>query len=112
VVREARRAGSRTAKAIARTTPRYMRDPGQFDCFDKTHNATELLALLAHFGLLRHPRHRRAAVARLLIDLRTHHTTAVHPREGERQRWSVDGWTRNNGEVRTSCRWKSGRQKD
>jgi len=88
-----------TAKAIARTTPRYMRDPAQFDCFDKTHNATELLALLAHFGLLRHHVIDVPQSRGLLIDLRGHHTTAVIREKASGKRWSVDGWTRNNGEV-------------
>jgi len=94
--RVAREAG--TAKAIARTTPGYSRDRGQFDCFDKTHNATELLALLTHYGLLRHhvidvPRSRG-----LLVDLRQHHTTAVIREKKSGKQWSVDGWTRRNGE--------------
>ena len=88
-----------TARAIARTTPRYMRDPSQFDCFDKTHNATELLALLAHFGLLRHHVIDVPQSRGLLIDLRQHHTTAVIREKASGKRWSVDGWTRNNGEV-------------
>ena len=35
----------------------------------------------------------------LLIDLRQHHTTAVIREKASGKRWSVDGWTRNNGEV-------------
>ena len=66
-----------TGKAVARTTPRYARDREQFDCFDKTHNATELLALLAYFGLLRHHLIDVPQSRGLLIDLRQHHTTAV-----------------------------------
>ena len=88
-----------TAKAIARTSPRYMRDPSQFDCFDKTHNATELLALLAHFGLLRHHVIDAPQSRGLLINLRTIHSTAVIQEKASGRRWSVDGWTRNNGEV-------------
>lgn len=94
--RVAKEAG--TGKAVARTTPKYMRDRGQFDCFDKTHNATELLALLAHYGLMRHhvidvPRSRG-----LLIDFRQHHTTAVIREKASGRQFSVDGWTRANGE--------------
>jgi hypothetical protein len=59
-----------TGQAVARTTPRYMRDPAQFDCFDKTHNATELLALLEYYGFATAPRDRRAAVAGARV--RTH----------------------------------------
>ena len=88
-----------TSRAIARTTPGYMRDPGQFDCFDKTHNATELLALLAHFGLLQHHVIDVPQSRGLLIDFRQHHTTAVVREKVSGKRWSVDGWTRNNGEV-------------
>ena len=88
-----------TGKAIARTTPRYMRDPAQFDCFDKTHNATELLALLAHYGLLQHHVIDAPQSRGLLINLRTIHTTAVIQENASGRRWSVDGWTRNNGEV-------------
>ena len=76
-----------------------MRDPSQFDCFDKTHNATELLALLVHVGLLRHHVIDAPQPSWLLIDLRTHHTTAVIQEKASGRRWSVDGWTRNNGEV-------------
>lgn len=88
-----------TGKAIARTTPVYMRDRGQFDCFDKTHNATELLALLAHFGLLLHHTIDVPQSRGLLIDLRPHHTTAVIKEKVSGKRWSVDGWTRANGEL-------------
>jgi hypothetical protein len=85
-----------TAQAVARTTPLNMRDPAQFDCFDKTHNATELLALVAHFDLLRHhvidvPQSRGVPVL-------LQHTTAVIREKASGKRWSVDGWTRNNGE--------------
>ena len=88
-----------TGKAIARTTPIYARDRGQFDCFDKTHNATELLALLAHYGLLHHHVIDVPQSRGLLIDLRPHHTTAVIKEKATGKRWSVDGWTRNNGEL-------------
>ena len=88
-----------TGKAIARTTPRYSRDRGQFDCFDKTHNATELLALLAYFGLLRHHVIDVPQSRGLLIDLRQHHTTAVVREKVSGKQWSVDGWTKKNGEV-------------
>ena len=88
-----------TGKAVARTTPRYARNRGQFDCFDKTHNATELLALLAHFGLLRHHVIDVPQSRGLLIDLRQHHTTAVVREKVSGKRWSVDGWTKKNGEI-------------
>ena len=83
-----------TGKAVARTTPRYARDRGQFDCFDKTHNATELLALLAHFGLLRHHVVDVPQSRGLLIDLRGYHTTAVVREKVSGKQWSVDGWTK------------------
>jgi hypothetical protein len=88
-----------TARAIARTTPGYARDRSQFDCFDKTHNATELLALLAHFSLLQHHVIDVPQSRGLLIDFRPHHTTAVIRERVSGKRWSVDGWTRNNGEI-------------
>jgi len=87
-----------TARAIARATPGYMRDRGQFDCFDKTHNATELLALLAYYGLLQHHVIDVPESRGYLINLRPHHTTAVLREKVSGQRWSVDGWTHNNGE--------------
>jgi hypothetical protein len=87
-----------TAKAIARTTPGYSRDRSQFDCFDKTHNATALLALLAHFGLMRHHVIDVPESRGLLIDMRPHHTTAVIREKVSGKRWSVDGWTHKNGE--------------
>ncbi|TMI99129.1 MAG: hypothetical protein E6G97_23510 [Alphaproteobacteria bacterium] len=85
-----------TAKAVARTSPRYMRDPEQFDCFDKTHNATELLALLEHFGLLHH--HVIDVPQSRGVPILLQHTTAVIREKTSGQRWSVDGWTRSNGE--------------
>ena len=88
-----------TARAIARTTPGYMRDRGQFDCFDKTHNATELLAQLAYYGLLHHHVVDVPESRGYLINLRPHHTTTVIREKVTGQRWSVDGWTRNNGEL-------------
>ena len=87
-----------TGKAVARTTPRYMRDPAQFDCFDKTHNATELLALLAHYGLLHHHVIDVPQSRGLVIDFR-HHTTSVIREKASGMLWSLDGWTHNNGEV-------------
>jgi hypothetical protein len=87
-----------TSKAIARTTPGYSKDRGQFDCFDKTHNATELLALLAHFGLLHHHVIDVPQSRGYLINLRQHHTTAVIREKVSGKRWSVDGWTRANGQ--------------
>jgi len=87
-----------TSKAIARTTPGYSRDRGQFDCFDKTHNATELLSMLAHLGLLRHHAIDVPQSRGYLINLRQHHTTAVIRETKSGQRWSVDGWTRANGQ--------------
>ena len=85
-----------TAKAVARTSPRNMRDPAQFDCFDKTHNATELLALLEHFRLLRH--HVIDVPQSRGLPILLQHTTAVIREKASGKRWSVDGWTRNNGE--------------
>lgn len=85
-----------TAKAVARTSPRHMRDPAQFDCFDKTHNATELLALLEYFGLLRH--HVIDVPQSRGLPILLQHTTAVIREKASGKRWSVDGWTRNNGE--------------
>jgi hypothetical protein len=87
-----------TSKAIARTTPGYSRDRGQFDCFDKTHNATELLALLAHYGLLHHHVVDVPQSRGYLVNLRQHHTTAVIREKKSGKRWSVDGWTRANGQ--------------
>jgi hypothetical protein len=87
-----------TATAKARTTPNYMRDRSQFDCFDKTSNATGLLALLDHFSLLRHHVIDVPVSRGLLIDLRQHHTTAVIRERASARKWSVDGWTHANGE--------------
>jgi hypothetical protein len=88
-----------TARAIGRTTPGYAKDRSQFDCFDKTHNATELLALLAHFGLLVHHEIDVPQSRGYLVDFRQHHTTAVIREKGTGRRWSVDGWTHANGKV-------------
>ena len=86
-----------TAHAIARAGFGHAGDPSQFDCFDKTSNTIELLAVIAEMGLLRH--HMidepvsRGGVGSLP------HTTAVVRERASGHKWAIDGWTHANGEL-------------
>lgn len=94
--RVAGEAGTATAKARAGLG--HAGDPSQFDCLDKTSNTVGVLAIVAEMGLLRHhvidaPESRGFLVGGLP------HTTAVVRERGSGQKWAVDGWTHNNGEL-------------
>jgi hypothetical protein len=86
-----------TAKAKARAGLGNAGDPSQFDCFDKTSNTIGLLAVVQRMGLLRHHAidvpESRGGIASLP------HTTAVVRERKTGQKWVVDGWTHNNGEL-------------
>jgi len=86
-----------TAKAKARAGFGHAGDPSQFDCFDKTSNTIELLTILAQMGLLRfhaiEAPESRGGIGSLP------HTTAVVRERVSGQKWVIDGWTHNNGEL-------------
>src|SRR5207237_9533309 len=84
-----------TAKAKARAGLGHAGDPSQFDCLDKTSNTVGVLALLAQMGLLRHHEIDEPVSRGLIMP----HTTAVVRERKGGQRWVVDGWTHNNGEL-------------
>jgi len=91
--RVAAEAGTTTAKARAGLG--HAGDPSQFDCLDKTSNTVGVLALLAQMGLLRHHEIDEPVSRGLIMP----HTTAVVRERKGGQRWVVDGWTHNNGEL-------------
>jgi hypothetical protein len=87
-----------TAKAKARAGLGSAGDPSQFDCLDKTSNTVGVLAILNQMGLLRH-HVIDAPESRGLIIGGLPHTTAVVRERKSGQKWVVDGWTHNNGEL-------------
>ncbi|TMI99131.1 MAG: hypothetical protein E6G97_23520 [Alphaproteobacteria bacterium] len=87
-----------TAGAKARAGLGHAGDPSQFDCLDKTSNTVGVLALLAQMGLLRHHAIDEP-VSRGFIIGGLPHTTAVVRERKSGQKWVVDGWTHNNGEL-------------
>ena len=87
-----------TAKAKARAGLGSAGDPSQFDCLDKTSNTIGVLAIVDQMGLLRHHAI-EAPESRGLIIGGLPHTTAVVRERKSGQKWVVDGWTRNNGEL-------------
>ena len=87
-----------TTKAKARAGLGNAGDPSQFDCLDKTSNTLGLLAVVAEMGLLRHHAI-DAPESRGLIIGGLPHTTAVVRERKSGQKWVVDGWTHNNGEL-------------
>ena len=94
--RVAAEAGTATAKARAGLG--HAGDPSQFDCLDKTSNTVGVLAVIEQMGLLRHHAI-DAPESRGLILGGLPHTTAVVRERKSGQKWVVDGWTRNNGEL-------------
>jgi hypothetical protein len=87
-----------TAKARARAGLGSAGDPSQFDCLDKTSNTVGVLAIVEQMGLLRH-HVIDAPESRGLIIGGLPHTTAVVRERKSGQKWVVDGWTHNNGEL-------------
>jgi hypothetical protein len=94
--RVAGEAGTATAKARAGLG--HAGDPSQFDCLDKTSNTVGVLAIVAQMGLLRF-HDIDAPESRGLILGGLPHTTAVVRERKTGQRWVVDGWTHDNGEL-------------
>jgi hypothetical protein len=86
-----------TARAKARAGLGSAGDPSQFDCLDKTSNTIGLLSVVAEMGLLQHhvidAPESRGGIGSLP------HTTAVVRERRSGQKWVVDGWTHNNGEL-------------
>jgi hypothetical protein len=98
-----------TAGAKARSTA--SGDPSQIDCVESSLNTTSVLLMLQGLGLLRYHRV-EPYVSRMLLDL-VHfvHSTAVLTDLKSDQKWAVDTWVRNSGElpdVRPLADWYRG----
>jgi len=106
--RVAPQTGTAHAKARASTGWGVGGDPGQFDCVDTTANTTSLLVTLDRLGLLRY--HTVSTpISRLLAG--GPHFTATLQDKKTGQRWTVDPWTHDNGQlpdVWTIERWSAG----
>jgi hypothetical protein len=106
--RVAPQTGTAHAKARASTGWGVGGDPKQFDCIDTTANTTSLLVVLQRLGLL-HYHQVTTPISRLLAG--GPHFTAVIKDKRSGQRWTVDPWTHDNGElpdVWTVERWTAG----
>jgi hypothetical protein len=88
-----------TAKAKARAGLGLAGDPSQFDCLDKTSNTVGVLAIVNEMGLLRHHVIDAPESRGLIIGGGLPHTSAVVRERKSGQKWVVDGWTHNNGEL-------------
>jgi hypothetical protein len=98
-----------TAGAKARSTA--SGDPSQIDCVESSLNTTSALLMLQGLGLLQYHRV-EPYVSRMLFDL-VHfvHSTAVLTDLKTDQKWAVDTWVRNSGElpdVRPLADWYRG----
>jgi hypothetical protein len=101
--------GAGTAGAKARSTA--SGDPSQIDCVESSLNTTSALLMLQGLGLLRYHRV-EPYVSRMLFDF-VHfvHSTAVLTDLKTDQKWAVDTWVRNSGElpdVRPLADWYRG----
>ena len=98
-----------TAGAKARSTA--SGDPSQIDCIESSLNTTSALLMLQRLGLLRYHRV-EPYVSRMLFDfLHFVHSTAVLTDLRTDQKWAVDTWVRNSGElpdVRPLADWYRG----
>jgi hypothetical protein len=94
--RVAPQTGTAHAKARASVGWGIGGDPGQFDCIDTTANTTSLLVVLWRLGLLRH-HDVSTPISRLLAG--GPHFTATMQEKRSSQRWTVDPWTHDNGEL-------------
>ena len=94
--RVAPQAGTAHAKARASVGWGVGGDPAQFDCVDTTANTTSLLVMLGQLGLLRY--HAVSTpISRLLAG--GPHFTATIEEKKTGQRWTVDPWTHDNGQL-------------
>jgi hypothetical protein len=98
-----------TAGAKARSTE--SGDPSQIDCVESSLNTTSALLMLQGLGLLRYHRV-EPYESRMLFDFRHFvHSTAVLTDLRTDQKWAVDSWVRNSGElpdVRPLADWYRG----
>ena len=98
-----------TAGAKARSTE--SGDPSQIDCVESSLNTTSVLLMLQGLGLLRYHRV-EPYVSRMLFDFAHFvHSTAVLTDLKTDQKWAVDTWVRNSGElpdVRPLADWYRG----
>ena len=88
-----------TSSRVARADFRHFDAAHNFDCFDTTRNAANLLLILREGGLIRHhtvgdPRYR----GNFLFG-QTPHNTAVLIERTSRQGWVVDMWPRAYAEL-------------
>jgi len=94
--RVAPQTGTAHAKARASVGWGVGGDPAQFDCIDTTANTTSLLVVLDRLGLLRF--HTVSTpISRLLAG--GPHFTATMQEKKTSQRWTVDPWTHDNGQL-------------
>jgi hypothetical protein len=94
--RVAPQTGTAHAKARASVGWGIGGDPAQFDCIDTTANTTSLLVVLDRLGLLRF--HTVSTpISRLLAG--GPHFTATMQEKKTGQRWTVDPWTHDNGQL-------------
>jgi len=94
--RVAPQTGTAHAKARASVGWGVGGDPGQFDCVDTTANTTSLLVTLDRLGLLRY--HTVSTPMSRLLAGGPHFTATIADKKTG-QRWTVDPWTHDNGEL-------------
>jgi hypothetical protein len=94
--RAASQAGTAHAKARASTGWGVGGDPGQFDCVDTTANTTSLLVMLDRLGLLHY--HKVSTPISRLLAGGPHFTATIEDKQSG-QRWTVDPWTHDNGQL-------------
>ena len=94
--RVAPQTGTAHAKARASVGWGVGGDPSQFDCVDTTANTTSLLVLLDRLGLLRH--HEVSTPISRLLAGGPHFTATIRDKKSG-QRWTVDPWTHDSGQL-------------
>jgi hypothetical protein len=104
-----KRVAPETGTANAKAFATIIGDPSQFDCVDSSTNTTQVLIVLDQLGLLHH--HRVEAPVSRPLGWHVIHTTAVLRDVHSQQDWSIDSWTRNNGEppeIMPLAKWLEG----
>jgi hypothetical protein len=97
-----------TAGAKARPGPSQSGDPSQIDCVESSLNTTQILLMLQQLGLLQYHRV-DPYVSRITFDFV--HSTAVLVDLKTGQKWAVDTWVRDSGQlpdVRPLADWYKG----
>lgn len=89
--------GTGNAKARAGGIFGYSRDRGQFDCIDSTLYTNSLLMVLNQLGLLRN-HSISAPISRLITGGGPHFTATIRDRRTG-NRWTVDPWTQDHGQL-------------